>query len=160
MLGGDQMSQEAMAIKSARRHGDERGTLVCLEAGIHVPFDVRSVVYIHSVPADARRGGHAHYTLHQFIKCVAGAVTVSLTDLHGHNVLVTITEESDGVYIPPMTWAEQYDHKPGTVVLVMSSEHYDESDYIRDWETYAALLLSKAADQGELAGLPRLNKIA
>ena len=160
MLGGDQMGRETMTIKSARRRGDERGALVCLEAGIHVPFDVRSVIYIHSVPLHARRGGHAHYTLHQFIKCVAGAVTVSLTDLHGQTVLVTTTEESEGVYIPPMTRSEQYDHKPGTVVLVMSSEHYDESDYIRDWETYAALLLSKPADKGDLAGLPRVNKIA
>ena len=140
MLGGDQMSKEAMAIKSARRRGDERGTLVCLEAGIHVPFDVRSVVYIHSVPTDARRGAHAHYTLHQFIKCVAGAVTVSLTNLHGHTVVISTTEESDGVYIPPMTWAEQFDHAPGTVVLVMSSEHYDEADHIRDIDQFRALL--------------------
>jgi len=137
-----------MTIKSARRRGDERGALVCLEAGIHVPFDVRSVIYIHSVPLHARRGCHAHYTLHQFIKCVAGAVTVSLTNLHGHTVVVTTSEESDGVYIPPMTWAEQYDHKPGTVVLVMSSEHYDESDYIRDRKTFTALLLSKQAEMG------------
>ena len=86
------MSQEAIAIQGARRRGDERGTLVCLEAGVHVPFDVRSVVYIHSVPMDVRRGGHAHYTLHQFIKCVAGAVTVSLTDLDGQTVLVTTTD--------------------------------------------------------------------
>jgi len=159
-LGGDQVSQEAIAIQGARRRGDERGTLVCLESGVHVPFDVQSVVYIHSVPMDVRRGGHAHYTLHQFIKCVAGALTVSLTDLHGQTLLVTTTEESEGVYIPPMTWAEQFDHTPGTVVLVMSSEHYDESDYIRDWETYAALILSKPANKGDLAGLPRVNKIA
>ena len=141
------MNQEAIAIQGARRRGDERGTLVCLEAGVHIPFDVRSVVYIHSVPMDARRGAHAHYTLHQFIKCVAGALTVSLTDVHGQTVLVT-TEESEGVYIPPMTWAEQFDHAPGTVVLVMSSEHYDESDYIRDRKTFTALLLSKQAEMG------------
>ena len=97
---------------------------------------------------DVRRGGHAHYTLHQFIKCVAGAVTVSLTDLDGQTVLVTTTEDSEGVYIPPMTWAEQYNHTPGTVVLVMSSEHYDESDYIRDISRFTALLDAAEPSEG------------
>ena len=136
------------SYKAPRRFTDERGTLVCLESGVHVPFDVRSVVYIHSVPMDARRGAHAHYTLHQFIKCVAGALTVSLTDLHGQTVLVTTTEESEGVYIPPMTWAEQFDHAPGTVVLVMSSDHYDESDYIRDIGRFTALLDAAESSEG------------
>ena len=47
-----------------------------------------------------------------------------------------------------MTWAEQYNHTPGTVVLVMSSEHYDESDYIRNRETFTALLASNQAEMG------------
>lgn len=107
------------------------------------------------MPSDVVR-----YSCDKSLRYASCALTVSLTDLHGQTVLVTTTEESEGVYIPPMTWAEQFDHTPGTVVLVMSSEHYDESDYIRDWETYAAMLLSKPADKGDLAGLPRMNKIA
>ena len=76
------------------------------------------------------------------------AVTVSLTNLHGHTVVVTTSEESDGVYIPPMTWSEQYNHTPGTVVLVMSSEHYDESDYIRDIGRFTALLDAAEPSEG------------
>lgn len=134
------MSDQRAACQSARRHTDERGTLVCLETGIHIPFDVRSVAYTYGVPAGARRGGHAHYKLHQFIKCVAGAVTVSLKDAAGYQEVI-LNQTSDGVYIPPMTWAEQFDHAPDTVVLVMSSEHYDESDYIRDVDQFRSLLL-------------------
>lgn len=138
-MGGDRVSNEAITIEAARRRTDERGTLVCLETGIHIPFDVRSVAYTHGVPTGARRGGHAHFTLHQFIKCVAGAVRVSLTDSAGYREVV-MTQASEGVYIPPMTWAEQFDHEPGTVVLVMSSKHYDESDYIRDVDQFRSLL--------------------
>ena len=122
-----------------RRSIDDRGALVCLEAGIHIPFDVRSVVYICDVPADVRRGGHAHYDLHQFIKCASGSVTVSTLSERGSTEIVLI-QDSDGLYIPPMTWAEQFDHAPGTVVLVMSSEHYDEADYIRDIDQFRSLL--------------------
>jgi len=126
---------------------DDRGTLVCLESGIHIPFDVRSVVYTCDVPSGMRRGGHAHYELHQFIKCASGSVTVSTLSERGVTETV-LTQDSDGLYIPPMTWAEQYGHTPGTVVLVMSSEHYDESDYIRDRETFTELLVSKQAELG------------
>jgi len=122
-----------------RRYIDDRGTLVCLEAGIHIPFNVQSVVYICDVPADVRRGGHAHYDLHQFIKCASGSVTVSTLSERGSTEIV-LSQDSDGLYIPPMTWAEQFDHAPGTVVLVMSSEHYDEVDYIRDIDQFRSLL--------------------
>jgi len=112
---------------------------VCLEAGIHIPFNVQSVVYICDVAADVRRGGHAHYDLHQFIKCASGSVTVSTLSERGSTEIV-LSQDSDGLYIPPMTWAEQFDHAPGTVVLVMSSEHYDEVDYIRDIDQFRSLL--------------------
>lgn len=128
-----------MSYQSPRRYTDDRGTLVCLEAGIHIPFDVRSVVYTVDVPLVARRGGHAHHELKQFIKCVAGSVTVTTISKNGTTETV-LTQDSDGVYIPPMTWSEQYSHTPGTVVLVMSSEHYDETDYIRDIGHFKALI--------------------
>ena len=124
-----------------RRFTDDRGTLVCLESGVHVPFDVRSVVYTCDVPIDTRRGGHAHYKLHQFIKCAAGSVTVTTISQNGTTETV-LTHDSEGIYIPPMTWSEQYNHVPGTVVLVISSEHYDESDYIRDIDHFNAILIA------------------
>jgi hypothetical protein len=47
-----------------------------------------------------------------------------------------------------MTWSEQYNHTPGTVVLVMSSEHYDKSDYIRDIGRFTALLDAAEPSEG------------
>lgn len=138
-MEGTRLLMPLMSYQSPRRYTDDRGTLVCLEAGIHIPFDVRSVVYTVDVPLVARRGGHAHHQLHQFIKCASGSVNVT-TISKNETMETLLTQDSDGIYIPPMTWSEQYNHTPGTVVLVMSSEHYDESDYIRDIGRFRALL--------------------
>ena len=138
-MEGTMLFMPLMRYQSPRRYTDDRGTLVCLEAGIHIPFDVRSVVYTVDVPLVARRGGHAHHQLHQFIKCASGSVTVT-TISKNETIETVLTQDSDGIYIPPMTWSEQFHHTPGTVVLVMSSEHYDESDYIRDIGHFRALL--------------------
>lgn len=134
------VSKPINTLLTPRRHIDDRGTLVCHEVGRHIPFDVRSVVYTCDVPPDARRGGHAHVNLHQFIKCASGSVTVSTMSQSGVTETV-LTESADGIYIPPMTWSEQYDHTPGTLVLVFSSEHYDESDYIRDINHFKSMLV-------------------
>ena len=141
------MKMPLKGYQAPRRFTDERGALVCLEAGVHIPFDVRSVVYTCDVPFVARRGGHAHHELHQFIKCASGSVTVTTISQNGTTETV-LTQDSDGVYIPPMTWSEQYNHTPGTVVLVMSSEHYDESDYIRDIGRFTALLDAAEPNEG------------
>lgn len=145
-----------MTYGAPRRFTDERGTLVCLEAGLHIPFDVRSIVYTCGVPIRARRGGHAHYTLHQFIKCASGSVTVTTISQTGTTVTV-LTEDSEGVYIPPMTWSEQFDHSPGTVVLVISSEHYDEADYIRDIDCFTAMLETAVASAVSSEPIPEYN---
>jgi hypothetical protein len=94
--------------------------------------------------------------LHQFIKCASGSVTVTTISQTGTTVTV-LTEDSEGVYIPPMTWSEQFDHSPGTVVLVISSEHYDEADYIRDIDCFTAMLETAAASSVSSEPIPEYN---
>ena len=44
-----------------------------------------------------------------------------------------------GLYIPPMVWAAQYGHSADTVLMVLASEHYDSSDYLRDYDEFLEL---------------------
>ena len=41
-----------------------------------------------------------------------------------------------GLYIGPMVWKEMYDFSPDSVLLVLASEHYIDSEYIRDYNDY------------------------
>ena len=42
----------------------------------------------------------------------------------------------EGLYIANNMWREMYDFSPGAVLLVLASEHYDEADYIRNYEDF------------------------
>jgi len=110
---------------------DERGNLRWIEGGATIPFEIRRVFYMADVPYMAMRGGHAHIAAHQFIVSLVGGFDVVLDD--GSSQKQTrLNHLGVGLYVPPMTWCEitRFDH--GSICLVLTSEHYNEADYIRD----------------------------
>src|SRR4051812_8026629 len=60
--------------------GDERGSLIALEAATGVPFAIERVYYIFGTRAGVVRGLHAHHALTQWAVCLAGACTMLLDD--------------------------------------------------------------------------------
>lgn len=123
-----------MEIKTIRfaEHGDERGTLVAIEAGADVPFDIRRVYYMYDTTAGTTRGRHAHRSLKQVLICTSGSCTVTLDD-GTERADVTLDEPDLGLYVDSVTWREMRDFSDGAVLMVLASEPYDESDYIRDY---------------------------
>lgn len=59
---------------------DPRGNLTFIEAGRHIPFDIRRVYYLYDVPGGGERGGHAHKDLSQLIVAMSGSFDVLLDD--------------------------------------------------------------------------------
>ena len=45
-----------------------------------------------------------------------------------------------GISLPPMVWHEMHEFSPDCVLLVLASEHYDEKDYIRNYEDFLRLV--------------------
>jgi hypothetical protein len=43
-----------------------------------------------------------------------------------------------GLYIPPMIWREIDNFSSGAVCMVLASEHFDEEDYFRDYDSFLA----------------------
>jgi dTDP-4-dehydrorhamnose 3,5-epimerase-like enzyme len=103
---------------------DERGALTVLE---RVPFEVKRAFWLHDTKA--RRGGHAHRTCEQVIVCVHGSAWVRAGKWEGWLVNPAI-----GLYVPPGNMID-IDARAG-VVLVLCSEHFDESEYIERGESY------------------------
>jgi hypothetical protein len=52
---------------------------------------------------------------------------------------VDLRQPHVGLYIPPMVWTELVEFASGTIVVVLASLHYDEPEYIRDYEEFRAL---------------------
>ena len=115
--------------------GDERGKLVVAEGELDIPFAIQRVFYIYGSDDTVVRGQHANRESEFVLINVAGSSKVMITD--GDNKeIVELKRPMDGVYIPRMIWKEMYDFSPDSVLLVLASTHYDDSEYIRDFEEY------------------------
>ena len=114
--------------------GDKRGGLVALESMGVVPFDIKRVYYIFNTQ-NTSRGFHAHKELVQLAICLKGSCTMLLDDgLSRESVL--LDSPLQGILIPKMVWREMHDFSDDCVLLVLASEHYDESDYIRNHDQF------------------------
>ncbi|MDE6338639.1 MAG: FdtA/QdtA family cupin domain-containing protein [Muribaculaceae bacterium] len=120
------------------RHLDRRGNLSVVENGINIPFDMKRVFFIYDVPGGESRAGHAHHTLYQFVIAVSGSFTVHLDD-GAEKVSILLNKPYEGLLVPPGTWSHLVDFSSGAVALVLASDFYDESDYVRDYEEFIKL---------------------
>ena len=115
--------------------GDERGSLVALESNKNVPFDIKRVYYIFDTKEGVSRGFHAHRNLKQAAVCVTGSCRFVL-DNGKQREEVMLNKSTIGLLIDDLTWREMYDFSPDCVLMVLASEYYDESDYIRDYQEF------------------------
>lgn len=123
-------------------HGDERGSLVALEQTKNVPFDIKRVYYMFNTQHGIRRGFHAHKELTQLAIPVRGSCKFLMDDGHvKHDVI--LDNPASGLLIEPMVWHEMYDYSDDCVLLVLASDHYDESDYIRNYEDFLKMVSEK-----------------
>lgn len=117
--------------------GDERGSLIAIEAEKSVPFPVRRVYYIFGTKDGVERGFHAHKALNQVAVAVTGSCEMILDDGLSRNVVLLDSAEK-GVLIGPGIWREMRNFSPDCVLLVLADQHYDEADYIRDYDEFKA----------------------
>lgn len=118
-----------------KKLGDERGSLVSLEQNKNIPFDVKRIYYIFGTKEGISRGFHAHKNLEQVAICVKGSCRFLLDN--GKIKEEVILDKPDvGLHINSFIWREMHDFSEDCVLMVLASELYDESDYIRDYNNF------------------------
>ena len=117
--------------------GDERGSLVALESGKTVPFEIKRVYYIFGTQPGVARGFHAHRKLRQVAVCVTGKCRMVLDDGKMREE-AWLDSPNKGLVINEMVWREMHEFSSDCVLLVLASEHYDETDYIRLYSNFVA----------------------
>lgn len=109
-----------------------QGNITIIQNGGSQPFEVRRVYYLYDVPGGSERGGHAHKDLYQLIVAASGSFDVILDD--GTNKkIVELNRPYYGLLVVPGIWREIVNFSSGAICLVLASEKYKESDYIRDY---------------------------
>lgn len=117
--------------------GDHRGQLVALEIGHEqaVPFDIKRVYYIYHTAPGVSRGFHAHKKLKQVAICISGHCRMTL-DNGEVRESVAMNAPTRGLLIDSLMWREIHDFSDDCVLLVLASQHYDENDYIRNYNEF------------------------
>ncbi len=129
------MSLKNCSIIQLPKIHDKRGNLTFIEAGRHVPFEIKRVYYLYDVPGGATRAGHAHKQLHQLIIAMSGSFDITLDD-GDKKQTYHLNRSYFGLYICPMIWRDINNFSSGSVCMALASEHYDEADYYREYETF------------------------
>lgn len=97
--------------------GDDRGSLVALEAELNVPFEIKRVYYIFGTQQGVARGFHAHHNLKQVAVCVASRCRMILDDGKAREE-VWLDSPTKGLIIGDLVWREMYDFSDDCVLLV------------------------------------------
>jgi dTDP-4-dehydrorhamnose 3,5-epimerase-like enzyme len=118
--------------------GDERGSLIALESLKNIPFEIKRVYYIFGNKNNVQRGFHAHKNLQQVLIAVSGSCKI-LLDNGKNKQEVLLDLPSKGLLIKDCIWREMFDFSSDCVLLVLANEHYDENDYIRDYNQFLDL---------------------
>ncbi|HMI08718.1 MAG TPA: FdtA/QdtA family cupin domain-containing protein [Flavobacterium sp.] len=113
---------------------DPLGNYAIIE-GNTIPFAIKRVYYLYDIPSGAERGGHSHIHQQEFLVAVSGSFDVIVDNGKEKNT-VTLNKPDKGLLIGTGIWRELNNFSAGAVCLVMASDVFDESDYIRDYEDY------------------------
>jgi acetyltransferase-like isoleucine patch superfamily enzyme len=114
---------------------DLRGNLLARQVGNGLPFVPQRCFVVVDVPTKEVRGEHAHRKCKQLLICLQGSVSVVVDDTKNRQQFVLDSPELS-LYIPPMVWGIQYKYSSDAALLVLASEPYDASDYIRDYDVF------------------------
>ena len=131
------------------KYGDERGSLVVLEGEyMDIPFEIKRVFFIYVNDVTEVRGKHANRESELVLICASGRCKVKVSDGYEEEI-VELHDSRKGLYIAPMCWKEMYEFSSDAVLLVVSSEHYSEEEYLSDFGQYKKMMRAGFAEDAE-----------
>jgi dTDP-4-dehydrorhamnose 3,5-epimerase-like enzyme len=93
------------------------------------------VYYLFGAKKGSSRGFHAHRNLKQVAICITGSCRFVL-DNGKEKEEVVLDSATEGLLIKDLIWREMYDFSDDCVLIILASEYYNESDYIRDYQVF------------------------
>lgn len=130
------MRKNGAEMLEFKQHGDQRGHLVIVEGMQDIPFDIKRIFYIYGSDANVVRGQHANKKTEFVLINVAGTSKVRVDDGKGNEAVFSLNRPHTGIYLPTLVWKDMYDFSEDSVLLCLASEHYDATEYIRDYDEF------------------------
>ena len=119
--------------------GDSRGLLVSIEDEPMLSMSIKRAYFIFETKEGVTRGNHAHKTLNQYMVCISGSCEVVFDD--GRLVeKLRLDRPNQCVSIRPLVWHSMQDFTDDCILLVLADQHYDEADYLRNYNEFLDLV--------------------
>jgi len=115
---------------------DEHTTLHSLNNYETLDYKIKRIFFVNSKLFQIR-GNHAHKKCIQSLICISGSIEVTLDNLKNKKTII-LNSPKECLTIYPNTWSSQT-YQTNSTLMVLCSEPYDESDYIRDYNQYIKL---------------------
>ena len=122
---------------------DPRGNLSFIEEEKHIPFKIERAYWIYDVPGGQVRGGHAFKEQLEMIIALSGSFDVLVDDGSAKKVF-SLNRSYYGLFIPSGLWRQMQNFSTNSLALVLSSTHFFERDYIRDYDEFLKCLSTDA----------------
>ena len=122
---------------------DESGNLSVVESGIDLPFKIERIYYIWHTGSNLPRGSHAHKSLYQAFIGLHGSCELIFQDGSRERRFL-MSDPSKILIVPPGYWRDIRNFSEDCVLMVLASDHYNENDYIRDYDQYLEYVSPKA----------------
>ena len=129
------METSRISFLSFPKISDERGNLTYIQYFDHIPFEIKRVYWLYDVPSGQTRGGHAFKSQNEIVIALSGSFQVYLTDGVSEETYI-LNRPNQGLYIPKMTWRQFRNFSTNTVVLIITSDLFNEEDYINDFSIF------------------------
>ena len=90
------------------------------------------------------RGCHANLYSSFAMVMLKGSCNVLIDDGE-HKEDIRLENPTQGLYIGKMLWKEMYNFSDNSVMAVLSDQHYNKDEYIRDYNEYLKIIKTAAA---------------
>lgn len=125
----------------------DNGGFIEVEGLRDVPFEIKRVFYIFGKGnVGTTRGKHSNRKSEFVLFNIKGKSKVKTIDENLHEEIYELNEPNQAIYLPKMVWKEMYDFTEDSVLMVLTNEYYDTTEYIRDFDEFVVEMKRISAD--------------
>ena len=136
------LDYEVIKIRTALQKDSKDTGLSFFEGEHDIPFRISRIYTIFESEQDQQCGFHAHKQSWHLLFCPYGSIDV-IVDTGKERKTISLSNPSTGLILHPSVWREMYWKKPGSVLSVAASGHYDSDKLRDDYNEYLKFLQEK-----------------
>ena len=133
---------DIVKIRTALSKDDKETGLSFFEGEHDIPFNIKRLYTIFEAEQEKQRGFYQYKQSWHLLFCPFGSIDV-MVDTGRERRTISLSDPSAGLILHPSVWREMVWKKPGSVLCVAASGHYDADKLHSNYNEYLKFLQEK-----------------